>query len=116
MLEISDAMLRYFDARDAQHDREIKAALPELEEQMRGFLGEHRDDPNLPVFLARMIRETAVIAASRGRWYAGGGTGDAPKDSVVLWDTLHYVREFPDLCPAWRIFDGRDAEADDAEA
>jgi hypothetical protein len=28
----------------------------------------------------------------------------------VLWDTMHYVREFDDACPAWRVFDGRDEE------
>ena len=113
MLEISDAMLQYFEVRDAQRDREIQVTLPELEARMRGFLEEHRDAQNLPVVLTRMIREAAVIAAARGRWYAGGKPEDTPKDSFVLWETLHYVREFGDVCPAWRLFDGRGSEGDD---
>lgn len=116
MREIDADLLRYFAIRDEQQQEEIGQALPQLEERMRAFLHERRDDPDLPAILARMIREMAVISGSRGRFLAGGRIEDAPKDSFVLWDALHYVREYDDVCPAWRIFDRRDSEsrADDA--
>lgn len=111
-----DMLVAYFAAREDRRRQEIAAALPRLEEQIRTFLAEHGGDAGAPALLAGMIREVAVQAHARGVWDAGGKREDNRPDSVVLWDTLHYVREFHDLCPAWRMFDGRQLEEENDDA
>lgn len=107
-------LARYFAAREEQRRDDIAQALPDLEQQMRTFLAEHGTDTDTPALLAGMIREAAVIAYGRGVWQTGGTGKDEPPRSVVFYDTLHYCRSFDDICPAWRVFDGRNEEDDDA--
>lgn len=111
-LDLPDGLLDYFAAREEQRERDIAGALPGLEQRMAEFVTAHAGEPGLPIVLARMIREAAVQAWVR----ASPITGQVPKDSVILYETLHSCRTVDDLCPAWRIFDGRnrdESEEDD---
>lgn len=106
MPEVTPAMLAgYFAIREEQRQQDIAAALPGLEEQLRGLLAEHAADPSLPQFVARLIREATVAAGVNGMWNAGGSSTDIRPDSVVLHDALATIRENRDLYPAWRLFD-----------
>lgn len=107
-------MARYFEAREEQRQHDVAEAYPALERQMAGFLEAFADDEQLPVYVARMIRETAVAAYVRGRMHAGGIGTTTPKDSVMFFEALETVRSHDDLYPAWRAFDGRNEEDDDA--
>ena len=106
-----DMLVAYFAAREDRRQQEIAAALPQLEEQMAGFLAEHAADPSLPQFLARLIRESAIQAWVR----SASPDARIPTDSVILYETLYACRANDDKCPAWRVFDGRQLEdGDDA--
>lgn len=103
-----DELLRYFAARDKQRERDIREAFPRLVEQMRGLLDTRREDPDLPAFLALLIREASIAANARATPYGE----KVPKDSVVLHATLETLRTMDDLFPTWRAFDGRDEESE----
>jgi hypothetical protein len=106
----------YFAARQEQHERDIKAALPDLERQMAEFVTAHAGEGGLPVALARMIREVATAAYVRGAMYASPRRVELPRDSVMLFEALETIRYHGDLYPAWRIFTSRqlEEEANDA--
>ena len=105
-----DALADYFTAHEEQRRQENRGTFPGLERQLTAYLAEHAGDPHLGNLLARMIWEAAIVAFGRGIWQAGGSVKDDLPGPEVLWDTMHYVREFDDACPAWRVFDGRDEE------
>lgn len=106
-------LLRYFAARDEQRQHDISEALPQLDERMRHFVDEHAADPNLPAFVARLIREAIVAAHVRGVMRGRAG-GEPPKDSVAFYEALETLRGHDDLYPAWRAFDrrGQDDESE----
>jgi hypothetical protein len=100
---------------DSEQNRQerIAAALPALEDDMRRFLATHADDPTLPQFLARMIRETAVAAHTYGLMYGAGTPKKPPKDSVAFYEALTVIRTMDDLYPTWRAFDGGEEVEDE---
>lgn len=104
-------LLRYFAARDEQREQEIREAFPRLVEQMRGLLHARRDDPNLPAFLALLIREASVAANARATPYGE----KVSKDSVVLHATMETLRTMDDLFPTWRAFDGRNEDDEEPD-
>lgn len=107
-------LARYLEAREEQRRHEIAEAYPALERQMAGFLEVFAADENLPAYVARMVWETAVAAYVRGRMHAGGIGTPPPKDGVMFFEALETVRANDDLYPAWRVFDGRNEDDDDA--
>lgn len=108
-LDFPPGLLDYFAAREERRQQDIAAALPSLERRMAEFVAAHAGEPGLPVVLARMIREVAIQAWVR----SAPPSAQIPKGSVILFETLYACRSFDDLCPAWRIFDGRQEEEDD---
>lgn len=116
MTAIDDGLLRYLAARDQERQREIENAYPNLEAALTAFVAEHRDDPGLPVLLARMVREMAVGGFVRGAMHAADvprGELQQPRDTVMLHAALETIRSMDDLYPAFALFDGRGAPRDD---
>ena len=105
-----EALADYLTAREEQREREIAAALPDLERAMAVFVEAHAGDPSLGRFLARLVRETAVAAYVRGGLRMGA---PPPGDSVMFHAALETARSNEDLYPAWRVFDGRHLEEGD---
>lgn len=117
MPAIDEGMARYLAARDQRRQQEIEAAYPSLEAALSAFVAGHRDDPGLPVVLARMLREMAVAAFVRGTMHTGVPYREIrqPPDAVMLHEALETIRSMDDLYPAFSLFDRRHGEqhADD---
>lgn len=110
MSTLEDQIVRYLGAREQQRQQEIENAYPQLEAALTAFAAEHRDDPGLPVLLARMIHEVAVTGFVRGTMFAAGKPFSQirqPRDVEMLHAALETLRSVPDLYPAFAFFDGR---------
>lgn len=113
--EMDARLLQYLAAREADRQQAIERAQPELETALAAFIDRYRDDPGLPVLLARMLKECAVAAFVRGTMRAGGWNEQLPEDSAMFYQALETLRSMSDLYPAWRLFDGRDSEDEGAD-
>lgn len=114
MTEIDEGLLRYFAAREEQHQRETEEAWPKLERDIEAFMAAHPTDPGLPKLMARLIREAAVAAFVRGTMHAGGRSlmeVTIPPDSVIVAQALETCRSMD--YAGFRIFDGRGCEDND---
>lgn len=102
MTTMDEGLLRYFAACEEQRRQEIEQAYPAFEAAMTGFVDEHRVDHTLGVFLARIAKEIAVAAYVQGVRHAGAPT---PKDNEIFARALEPIRTWPDLYPAFALFD-----------
>lgn len=110
MTAIDDGLSRYLAAREQKRERDIESAYPDLEAALTAFVASHREDPGLPVLLARLMREMAVAAFVRGTMHAAGvpySQIQQPRGAVMLHAALETIRSMEDLYPAFALFDGR---------
>jgi GTPase len=108
---MDEGLLRYFAEREEQRQQETAEAWPAFEAAMTEFVDAHRVDHMLGAFMARMVKEAAVAAYVQGVRHAGGET---PKGDVILARALEPIRTWPDLYPAFALFDGRGTNEDGA--
>jgi hypothetical protein len=79
--EISESIIRYMAARDAQRGERVNRALNSLSARERA-----------------LVREAAVMGYVRGAM-AHAQKVAVPKDSAVVWEVVDACRAFPDLYP-----------------
>lgn len=104
-MNMDEGLRRYFAARDEKRRREAERAYPAFEAAMGGFVDAHRGDQTLGGFIARLVKEMATAAYVQGVRHAGGPT---PDGGEIFARALEPVRTWPDLYPAFALFDGRE--------